>query len=296
MILNSKETTVIYRCPHCGLSVISVVGIFTLSGDMVKLKCECGNSELVITKTKDAKVRIKIPCLACGDAHTFIISQDAFFERKVLCLACTYTGINICFIGEKEEAQRLCAFCNNTGPAFVIAGVGSLLCDYMLGVAIYIIEVISALILGVILSIGKPRKREYSRRVVKFNPDLTAGVRDALSATLSVCAFVIFFSVLNKCIFSVASPILSSKYFSALFCALLEVTSGVSTGAVLGGRAAFVLCAFAVGWSGLCVHTQTAAFLIPSGLSVKKYIFQKACCGLICTALALLYSLFFIKI
>ena len=193
---------------------------------------------------------------------------------------------------EKEEAQRLCAFCNNTGPAFVIAGVGSLLCDYMLGVAIYIIEVISALILGVILSIGKPRKREYSRRVVKFNPDLTAGVRDALSGTLSVCEFVIFFSVLNKCILSVASPILSSKYFSALFCALLEVTSGVSTGAVLGGRAAFVLCAFAVGWSGLCVHTQTAAFLIPSGLSVKKYIFQKACYALICTALALLYSLF----
>ena len=107
MILNSKETTVIYRCPHCGLSVISVVGIFTLSGDMVKLKCECGNSELVITKTKDAKVRIKIPCLACGDTHTFVISQDAFFERKVLCLACTYTGINICFIGEKEEAHKI---------------------------------------------------------------------------------------------------------------------------------------------------------------------------------------------
>lgn len=104
MILNSKETTVIYRCPHCGLSVVSVVGVFTLSGDMVKLKCDCEKSELVITRTNDGKVRLAVPCLACGERHTFIISQDAFFEKKVLCLSCTYTGIDICFVGGKDDA------------------------------------------------------------------------------------------------------------------------------------------------------------------------------------------------
>ena len=104
MILNSKETTVIYRCPHCGLSVVSVVGVFTLSGDMVKLKCDCEESELIITRTSDGKVRLSVPCLACGEKHTFIISQDAFFEKKVLCLSCTYTGIEICFVGGKEDA------------------------------------------------------------------------------------------------------------------------------------------------------------------------------------------------
>lgn len=61
MILNSKETTIIYRCPHCGLSVVSVVGIFTLSGDMVKLKCDCGGSALVLTHTSDGKVRLTCP-------------------------------------------------------------------------------------------------------------------------------------------------------------------------------------------------------------------------------------------
>ena len=104
MILTSKETTVIYRCPHCGLSVVSVVGIFTLSGDMIKLKCNCGGSELVIHHTKDGKIRLTIPCLTCGAEHTFVISEDAFFAKKVLSLCCTYTGIAICFIGEKEDA------------------------------------------------------------------------------------------------------------------------------------------------------------------------------------------------
>lgn len=109
MILNSKETTVIYRCPHCGLSVVSVVGVFTLSGDMVKLKCDCEESELVITRTNDGKVRLAVPCLACGERHTFIISQDAFFEKKVLCLSCTYTGIDVCFVGGKDDALETLA-------------------------------------------------------------------------------------------------------------------------------------------------------------------------------------------
>lgn len=109
MILRSKETTVIYRCPHCGLSVVSVVGIFTLSGDMVKLKCDCEHSALTITHTKDGKVRLAVPCLACGAEHTYVISEDAFFEKKVLCLSCTYTGIDICFVGGKEDALEVLA-------------------------------------------------------------------------------------------------------------------------------------------------------------------------------------------
>lgn len=106
MILNSKETTIIYRCPHCGLSVVSVVGIFTLSGDMVKLKCDCGGSALVLTHTSDGKVRLSVPCLTCGAEHTYVISEDAFFAKKVLSLSCTYTGIDICFIGKKEDTLR----------------------------------------------------------------------------------------------------------------------------------------------------------------------------------------------
>ena len=46
MVLESKQTTVAYRCPHCGAGVLSAVGMFSLAADMVKLKCSCGKSEL----------------------------------------------------------------------------------------------------------------------------------------------------------------------------------------------------------------------------------------------------------
>ena len=39
MIIDVKNASVAYRCPHCGDGVVSVVGIFSLSGDMFKIKC-----------------------------------------------------------------------------------------------------------------------------------------------------------------------------------------------------------------------------------------------------------------
>ena len=53
MVLETKKATVAYRCPHCGCGVISVVDIFSLSADMIKLKCSCGQSELEVIKAEN---------------------------------------------------------------------------------------------------------------------------------------------------------------------------------------------------------------------------------------------------
>jgi predicted RNA-binding Zn-ribbon protein involved in translation (DUF1610 family) len=103
MILNPKESIISYRCPHCGTTVMSMIGTFALSGDLIKLKCSCGESELVISYTNDNKIRITVPCLACENPHTYSISFSAFFQRELLELACKAIGINICFIGNKEK-------------------------------------------------------------------------------------------------------------------------------------------------------------------------------------------------
>lgn len=103
MILNPKESIISYRCPHCGTTVMSMIGTFALSGDLIKLKCSCGESELVISYTNDNKIRITVPCLACENPHTYSISSSAFFQRELLELACKAIGINICFIGNKEK-------------------------------------------------------------------------------------------------------------------------------------------------------------------------------------------------
>lgn len=108
MILDKKESTIAYRCPYCGDTVTSVVGIFSLSGDMIKLRCQCKQSELGITYTPDKKMRLSVPCIACPRPHNYVIGQNTFFSREngVFKLPCSYSGIDICFIGRSEEVTE----------------------------------------------------------------------------------------------------------------------------------------------------------------------------------------------
>ena len=60
MVLNTKQTTVAYRCPHCGAGVMSAVSPFALRGNMVRLKCTCGQSVMEIEPAGAGKVRFGI--------------------------------------------------------------------------------------------------------------------------------------------------------------------------------------------------------------------------------------------
>ena len=110
MILNEKRTTVAYRCPECGGGVLSAVGLFKLSADLVKLKCTCGKSELKIFYNRDDTVRLQVPCMICANPHTFTIRTSVFFSDELFVLPCPYSDINICFTGEmnlvKAELAR----------------------------------------------------------------------------------------------------------------------------------------------------------------------------------------------
>lgn len=109
MILDQKQTTIAYRCPDCGSIVRSVVGIFSLSAEMIKLKCPCGGSALDIVYTKDKKIRLTVPCLVCPSPHSYLISSNAFFEREIFTLACTYSGLDVFFAGTEAEVDRAVA-------------------------------------------------------------------------------------------------------------------------------------------------------------------------------------------
>jgi len=106
MILDQKKTTIAYRCTHCTQSVFSIIGVFTLSGDLIRLKCPCEGSDLTIAYTADKKIRLTVPCLVCPKPHTYTISPGAFFDRDLLTLPCAYTGLDIAFIGTREKVGK----------------------------------------------------------------------------------------------------------------------------------------------------------------------------------------------
>lgn len=110
MILDAKQTTVAYRCPHCGTGVISAVGLFALSGDMVKLKCTCGKSEMEIVLTKEDKIHLTVPCMFCAKPHRFTLNASLFFTKDLFTLQCPYSDISLAFLGDinlvKAELAR----------------------------------------------------------------------------------------------------------------------------------------------------------------------------------------------
>ena len=106
MILNQKGTTVSYRCPACGTWVTSLVGVFSLTADMLRLKCPCGESEMTMVYAKDKKVRLTVPCFLCPQPHSFTVSSQIFFDKDLFALPCAYSGIDICFLGKEEMVSE----------------------------------------------------------------------------------------------------------------------------------------------------------------------------------------------
>lgn len=106
MILNQRETTVAYRCPVCGGGVLSLVGVFALTADVFKLKCPCGESELVISYTTDKKIRLSVPCIICQQSHNYVIISSLFFGKELFVLGCSFLAIDLCFIGNQDSVSE----------------------------------------------------------------------------------------------------------------------------------------------------------------------------------------------
>ena len=106
MILQPKDTTLAYRCPECGATVFSVVGALALSGDLIKLKCSCGCSELLLENADDDKIRLSVPCIFCPTPHHYTVSRRLLTTRELFTFPCAYSGIDILFVGSKGAVMQ----------------------------------------------------------------------------------------------------------------------------------------------------------------------------------------------
>jgi hypothetical protein len=105
MVLDAKNTTLAYRCPKCGAAVLSGINMFSLTADMLKLKCSCGESEMTILNGKDGRVRLTVPCMLCASPHHFTLNKSLFFGKELFCMPCPYTDINICCVGDENYVK-----------------------------------------------------------------------------------------------------------------------------------------------------------------------------------------------
>ena len=204
----------------------------------------------------------------------------------------------------KTEAERLLAFCNNSGPAFILGVVGAgIFGDSRVGLLLYLTHALASLLVGLLFRFygGRERKRAPTSRpkpirTVTFPAAFTGAVSRSLQSTLNICAFVVFFAVVLRLLsaYGVLAALarllslagLEAEWAKRLVAGLLELSSGVASlqgGAGLTGRVS--LAAFMLGWAGLSVHCQVLSFLVDSGLSARVYLSGKLCHGLIAAGL-----------
>lgn len=194
---------------------------------------------------------------------------------------------------EREEAERVLAFCNNTGPAFLIGGIGAgMLGSPMLGTVIYISQLSAALLCGILL---RPRGRRKKTHAKIAPPERQSAARQfvhavsgAGSTMLVICSFIVFFAVVGGLIeLTLDSAGITSTAVHALLLSIFELTSGARAAADAGSAGALI-CSASVGWSGLSVLFQTMAVLEGSGLSVKYYVKGKALQAILCPVITAL--------
>lgn len=195
-----------------------------------------------------------------------------------------------CGACSKTEAERLLAFCNNSGPLFIMGAVGvGMLQNPQAGRLLYLSHVISALLTGLLFRFyGKdmygakalpPSKPSNMHSVGEAMGEV---VSNAVDTMLKVCAFVLVFSV-----FGALLPQIPARSF---LYGILEITGGIrawlNNGA--GGTFGFACISFFLAFSGVSVLLQVSSIVTPGGLSIFPYITGKLVQGGISFAVTLL--------
>ncbi len=184
----------------------------------------------------------------------------------------------------KEDGERALAFCNNSGPLFIIGTAGAAVYSSVrAGVLLYLCHLlgacVSALVFGRALAgagaaVGKKRTTAPTALVAE-------AARESGAAIVSVCALVITFSALIEALMLSRLP---------LVLGIFEVTRGVAALKPFGIEAMPLAAAY-LGWGGLSVHLQTDA--VAPTLSKKYYYIGKLISASAAAVLCRLCIIFF---
>ena len=220
----------------------------------------------------------------------------------------------------KVEAERLLAFSNNSGPAFILGVVGvGIFASSRVGLMLYAAHALASILVGILFrrwgarsdksnAVGSPRTWGEPIQAVRFSQAFVGSVTGSFQATLNICGFVTFFTVFIRLLFlSGVIPAaagllgalfaqfgLDADWASMLLIGLIELSSGVWSLRDVAGYmpSAIAMAAFMLGWAGLSVHCQVLSFIGGSGLSVRSYILGKFLHGGISAALIFLLMRF----
>ncbi len=181
---------------------------------------------------------------------------------------------------DKNEALRLLPFCNNSGPLFVIGAVGSMAASQRVGILLYMIHAVSAVLTGILFSFfskQKYRLETFAIHTKSIGEAFSESVSHAVETILNVCGFIVFFSVLRSFLLPVIERMFGNGLIALFLSGLAEVTLGAESICVSGldETKSFVMLAAIIGFGGVCVLFQVCGVVSRVGLTAKTYLLGK---------------------
>lgn len=208
----------------------------------------------------------------------------------------------------KNEAERMLAFTNNSGPLFIIGTVGILLFgNSTIGILLFITHILSSITVGCILGIcsriykssdkkfplSTSKQEKLSASISNLGGILASSIYNAISTVMLIGGFVVLFSVilsiLNRLnlisILSNIFEIFSIPYdFSrSLISGIIELTNGVNIASTIHTKTIsnnIILCSFLLGFGGFSVLLQVLSIISKAKLSIKTYFLGKISQGI----------------
>ena len=178
----------------------------------------------------------------------------------------------------KTETERLLAFCNNSGPLFLLGSVGiGLYMGLDIGIILYTAHILGALLVGICMrfySADKYHAPDYSLNTeeISFAEGFRTSTVNAVNNILLVCGTIIFFSVASRLILGIIPYDIPPLVYG-----LFEFSGGnvmvAASPAPLELK--LIMASIITGFAGLSVHMQVLAVCAKHKLSMKPYILGK---------------------
>lgn len=218
-----------------------------------------------------------------------------------------------------EEAERLLAFTNNSGPLFIIGTIGiGLFKDTSIGILLFITHILACLTVGIIFRFWKSSKRleakgarpislHSSVSISNLGEVLSSSIMNSINTIFLIGGFIVLFSVVISILESsgvlgyishLIYPVLNIfkipvPYANGIFVGILELTNGVCNIANITNKTIstnIIICAFLLGFGGISVMLQILSITSKAKISIKPYIIGKFLQG----AFAAIYTYIFI--
>ncbi len=188
----------------------------------------------------------------------------------------------------EKQAQRLCFFCMNGGPAFIITAVGiNMLGSMRAGVIMFASLCISSFILGIFTRFlgDKNELKEHTQKQATL-VSLSTAVSDTLQSILGICAWVVIFSAITSCL---KNCIENENIFIAIS-SFLEVAKGC---VALAGKMPIPVITAIIGFSGFCIHCQVISNLKECGVKYSHFFVCRVLNGALASFISYLILLVF---